>query len=342
MFHLVRKPRRCLLWSASLLLGLCGGLFPEAVIPHAHGQEEQPAEPRKASLDFPELVQQAIPLTQDKTLFLDQKSKALYLEAYVVLEAGLLEMLCCPAQTKEHESILATRCAPQLVHAGLLALKAEPGTPAQFSEQFQPPQGEKLEITLFWKDAQGKKQKQLARAWVRTATRRYFVTPLPQLPADLKFPDDSDLKYDPRLKELIHYGVLTPELQAEYNKFSADKAFQQAVQKLVDVSQPQQLEADWVFVGSQFIPDPESGKQRYLADAGDFICVANFPSAMIDIAEKSSASDEYRAYEANSDLVPTTGTPVFIKLQRLTDIPAEKPAPPNIPPSEPSPPSNNN
>ncbi len=288
--------------------------------------EEQAPGPPKLPASVKKLLAEATPLNPQETLWLDRKNKAVYVQSYVVLKAGMLEMLCCPAQTKEHESILATPCPPQLVHAALLALGAETGKPAEFADPPRPPQGEKLSIQLFWEQAKGKRKQQDAREWIRTATRRYFIVPLAQLPTDAELDEDQELKYDPRRGELLHFGVITPELRDEYLKLSQDAPFREAIQALHKKSQSRPLQAEWVFVGSEFYVDPETGRQFYLADAGEFICVANFPSAMIDVAILSSASDDDRGFEANSDVVPELGTPVLIQIQRMRDVQAGKPA----------------
>jgi hypothetical protein len=48
------------------------------------------------------------------------------------------------------------------------------------------------------------------------------------------------------------------------------------------------LEYPWVFAGSGFWVDETTGEKSYLAESGDFICVSNFPSAMLDLPVASS------------------------------------------------------
>ena len=45
----------------------------------------------------------------------------------------------------------------------------------------------------------------------------------------------------------------------------------------------------FVFAGSSFYIDPDTNKQYYQAEHGDFVCVANFGTAMLDIPVKSSS-----------------------------------------------------
>ncbi len=289
---------------------LSGGTFADEKSKET--RQEIPAEFRK-------LTKQAVPLNVQKTLFLDPKEKCLYLQGSVVLNAGLLEMLCCRVQSKEHESIIAVNCKAYPIHTGLLALKAKPGKPVSFNPEYQPPTGEKIEITVIYINKQGKLIRSDAHKWVRTATRRYFYTPLARQPVELVIPEDCEMKYDRRRRELLYYGTLSSKELKRLQKLSQDKKYRDALEKIYKQSQPRLLKADWVFAGSQLQKDPQTGEQRYLAEGGDYICVANFASAMIDVAIPSSASDANRGFEANSDLVPPPGTLVLLKLQRAVD-----------------------
>jgi hypothetical protein len=71
---------------------------------------------------------------------------------------------------------------------------------------------------------------------------------------------------------------------------------------------------NWVFAGSQIVKD-EEGKNHYLGDSGDFICVLNNPIAMLDLPILSSGAIENRLFEANTDAMPPAETPVTIILK---------------------------
>lgn len=283
------------------------------------GATEQPQTLPDLPSEVKELLTTATALNPQETLFLDRANKTVYLKAHVALEEGLLEMLCCPQQTKEHESILSVNCSAAAVHAALLAIGAEPGEPVRYDPKFQPPKGENIAITLIWKE-DDKVKKQAAREWVQSVTRRYFAADLKALPEGFEIPEDSGLFYDRNENQLLFFGKMTPEQKKALLALSADAAYRKAIETLEKASQPEPLEADWVFAGSLFQEDPQTGERRYLAEGGDLICVANFPSAMIDIAARSSADDSQRGYEANPDAVPELGTPVLIKLQRAKDV----------------------
>jgi hypothetical protein len=71
----------------------------------------------------------------------------------------------------------------------------------------------------------------------------------------------------------------------------------------------------WVFAGSRFWTDAETGKKYYQAEGGDFICVSNFSTAMLDIPIESSQSNAELAFEAFADRIPPLGAPVRLILK---------------------------
>ena len=66
----------------------------------------------------------------------------------------------------------------------------------------------------------------------------------------------------------------------------------------------------FVFAGSGFWVNPDTGKRHYQAEGGDFVCVANFGTAMLDIPVMSSQSNEELEFEAFTEKIPPLGTPV--------------------------------
>lgn len=87
-----------------------------------------------------------------------------------------------------------------------------------------------------------------------------------------------------------------------------------------DTATKKSMTQPWVFAGSGFWKDPESGKEFYMAESGDFICVSNFTTAMLDVPIESSQSNEALSFEANPDGIPALGTPVRLVLTpKLSD-----------------------
>jgi hypothetical protein len=99
-----------------------------------------------------------------------------------------------------------------------------------------------------------------------------------------------------------------------------------AQQWIRDVHTKKPMSVSWVFAGSGFRKDPETGRDRYLADGGDFITVLNLPTAMLDVPVESVRTMEARSYEGFVENMPPTGTPVTVVLKPApaldaTDVP---------------------
>jgi hypothetical protein len=94
-----------------------------------------------------------------------------------------------------------------------------------------------------------------------------------------------------------------------------------------DVRTGKAMAHPWVFAGSRFWTDEETGKKYYQAEGGDFVCVSNFSTAMLDIPIESSQSNEELAFEAFTERIPPLGAPVRMILKPvLDDKPAKKAA----------------
>ncbi len=81
-----------------------------------------------------------------------------------------------------------------------------------------------------------------------------------------------------------------------------------------------ELDMDWVFGGSMIYKDGESGREYYLAEGGELVCVSNFATATLDLPTPSPDAAANQMFEANTDLIPPLGTPVRLI---LTPIPSE-------------------
>jgi hypothetical protein len=69
----------------------------------------------------------------------------------------------------------------------------------------------------------------------------------------------------------------------------------------------------WVFGGSGFWVEP-TGEKMYQAESGDFICVANFGTAMLDVPVESSQANNMLMYRAFTERIPPLETPVTLIL----------------------------
>jgi hypothetical protein len=255
-----------------------------------------------------------VPLNPQGTVLLDLAKKRLLLKGEVCLREGVLEMLVCLKRTKEHESIVSIDTKAQIVHAGLLTLGAEPGKPVQYQPEFKPPTGQRIDIFFSWTDEQGQPHRVPAQTWVRHVTRRYWIEKVNPPPAILELPSDSNLRWDEKRKELLWYGPMSDAERDQLLKLSTNAAYQAAIKAFHKRAQIKQLDAPWVFAGSGFITDQQTGEKFYRAEEGDLICVANFATATIDLATPSSADSNDLLYEAWTERIPPVGTPVTVEL----------------------------
>jgi hypothetical protein len=70
----------------------------------------------------------------------------------------------------------------------------------------------------------------------------------------------------------------------------------------------------WVFAGSGFWVDEETGEKHYQAEDGDLICVSNFSTATLDLPVESSQSNEGLLFDALTKNIPPVGTKVRLVL----------------------------
>ena len=262
------------------------------------------------------------PLNKSGTVSIDLKAKRLLVKSEVVLREGLLEMLVCLKQTKEHESLLSVDAKAQVIHAGLVALGAEVGSPAKFVPEYKPATGQQIDIFFSWTDVEGKLHRDAAQTWVRHATRRYFVEKLDPPPKGFAVPADSDLKWDDKHEDLLWYGPMSEAQRDGLLKINPEASFQKAIKSIFTLTQTRQMDAQWVFAGSGFTTDANTGEKFYLAEAGDLICVANFTTATLDLAIESSATNDTLMFEAYTEHIPPVGTKVTMELVPVFKKPA--------------------
>jgi len=235
-----------------LLIGFlctgCGKTAVESAIAQSPPETNAPEESEAAPPRLP-VPKGAEPMPEPNRVWIDRKQGTVLVDGYVSLREGMLEMFACPVGTKEHESVVAVASQAQIVHAALLALGAEVGSPVQFDPEFKPPTGTEIAIEVRWLDEAGQWQSADARQWI------------------------------------------------------------------LDIRTQKPMTHSWVFAGSGFWKDEESGEEFYMAESGDFICVSNFSTATLDIPAESSQVNEGLLFEANAEKIPPLGTPVRLVLK---------------------------
>ena len=106
-------------------------------------------------------------LSRESSLWVDVDQKRVIVDGYVAQREAYLEMFACPAETKEHESIVGAIAKSHEVHAALLAVGAEAGKTVQFQPTYLAATGPRVRVWVMWRDADGKVLTADARSWVR-------------------------------------------------------------------------------------------------------------------------------------------------------------------------------
>lgn len=110
------------------------------------------------------------------------KKRYVDVESTVALETGMLELLACTKDTKEHESILAVNAKASHIHAALLLLKAKPGNPAMRKKLEDgrwidlPPRGSEIDVSLVIENEKGGPVERPIADFIEKADDDYYET----------------------------------------------------------------------------------------------------------------------------------------------------------------------
>ncbi len=126
------------------------------------------------------------------------------------------------------------------------------------------------------------------------------------------------------------------EINVYWREKSGELKSVRAQEWIRDIKTQKEMTQNWVFAGSGFWTDEKTGQKFYLAEDGDFICVSNFASAMLDLPTESSQSAGSLMFEAFQDRIPPQGTPITMVLtpkveekpdakKKSSDKPVKKP-----------------
>jgi hypothetical protein len=113
-----------------------------------------------------------LPLKKEGGLWIDLKRKWVIVDGSVCVREGPLEMFICPAQTKEHESVLTTPIDAEAVHTSLLAIGAKAGSPVQFQPEYKRATGSVIDIVVVWVDEDQEVKASLAQDWIKKGNTR--------------------------------------------------------------------------------------------------------------------------------------------------------------------------
>lgn len=131
----------------------------------------------------------------------------------------------------------------------------------------------------------------------------------------------STAKFEPKFKPPTGTKV---EIWVYWNDDKGERHKARAQDWIKDVKKKQAMDLPWVFAGSGFFVDEETKKQYYMAEAGDFICVSNFPDAMLDVPYESTSENDDLLFEAFTENIPPKGTKVTLVLAPQVEKKADK------------------
>lgn len=134
------------------------------------------------------------------------------------------------------------------------------------------------------------------------------------------------VQWEPKFKPPTGVVIRIDVQWCKEGRYEEKPQTMEARQWVFDNQTGKPMEQDFVFAGSGFWKDEESGREYYLAEQGDMICVSNFGSAMIDVADHSPQANDGLLFEALTENIPPLGTPV-----RLVLTPQPKAVKPNPP-----------
>ncbi len=105
-------------------------------------------------------------LDPEQPVWVNKQNKQVVIQGEVCRAGYPLEFFATYSN-RSYEAVVSVNVKPSIVHAGLLAVGAVPGHPAQFQPSFVPPTGTEVAIEVRWKNAKGKVQSAPAQNWIR-------------------------------------------------------------------------------------------------------------------------------------------------------------------------------
>lgn len=109
---------------------------------------EQKPPPEVHTIDIPKTWKR---FGDKHEIWIDFESRQVITGGNICMQAGQLEVFACPRHTKEHEAIVSVNALASEVHAGLLAIKSEPGEPVKWADEYQKATGPVIKIDVMWK-----------------------------------------------------------------------------------------------------------------------------------------------------------------------------------------------
>jgi hypothetical protein len=119
---------------------------------------EQQKSGLQPSRKLPPIAEHWRRLSDKDEVWIDLEEKRVIVGGEICLNAGLLEMFACPYGSRAHESIVSVNAPADLVHAGLLAVGAQPGSPVEFDPEFRPASGPIVKVDVVWMEGDAERR----------------------------------------------------------------------------------------------------------------------------------------------------------------------------------------
>ncbi|MFM7185912.1 MAG: YdjY domain-containing protein [Planctomycetota bacterium] len=144
--------------ARTLLAGTCL-VVATVVLARAEPAASPPFRPDR----HPDLVR----LSPDDDVWVDRGRREVVVGGEIVMDRGFIEVFACPRRSKEHEAVVAVNTPARTVHAALLAIGLEPGTPVAFAPDYAPARGPAVDVRVRWIDTRGARQERAAQELIR-------------------------------------------------------------------------------------------------------------------------------------------------------------------------------
>lgn len=152
-----------------------------AILPAAYAAEEPAAAPVPAKTEKAREIPPELKAALGKLVLpgvkINLEERCVDVESRVCLKDGMLELIACTKDSKEHESIIMIEAKPSHVHTALLLIGAKPGNPAMQEAinpemtrfRHTPPSGNPVDVFLVFKDAEGKQIERPINEFIKAA-----------------------------------------------------------------------------------------------------------------------------------------------------------------------------
>jgi hypothetical protein len=126
-------------------------------------KQPPPAEQGEPLVDDPKSLKRLDPVAP---VWIDPEHKQVVMLAEACRADYPLEFFAT-FRDRGYEAVVVTDVRPSVVHAGLLALGAQPGHPVSFEPTFSPAAGTEIAIEVRWRGPDGKRHTAPAQQWIR-------------------------------------------------------------------------------------------------------------------------------------------------------------------------------